>query len=84
MCGFKMSSRISSPVMGLTTRMFEVLDEQDDAGSGVGSAYSDVVQPAAVAQGDRAGLVNRLAFDMTEHRTHGRVSYVLRHGFPMS
>ena len=33
----------------------EVLDEQDDAGSGVGSADADVVQAAVEVQGDGAG-----------------------------
>jgi hypothetical protein len=41
----------------------EVLDEQDDAGSLVGSAHADVVQPAAVAQGERAGLVDAVVAD---------------------
>ena len=35
-----------------------VADEQDDVGSGVGSADPDVVQPAGDAQGDAAGLVD--------------------------
>jgi hypothetical protein len=29
-------------------------------------------------------VMTSLAFDMPEHRTHDRVSYVLRHRFPMS
>jgi len=36
----------------------EVLDEDGDAGSGVGSADADGVEPAAVAQGDLAGFVD--------------------------
>ena len=32
------------------------LDEQDDAGSGVGSSHADVVESAAVAQGERHGF----------------------------
>ena len=36
----------------------EVLDEQDDAGSGVGSADADVVQPAVVPQCHRSGFVD--------------------------
>ena len=36
----------------------EVLDEESDVGSGVGSSDSDVVQAAVVAQGDHAGLVD--------------------------
>ena len=61
--GSRVSSRRSSPVMALTTRMLEVLDEQDDAGSGVGSADADVVQPAVVAQGDGAGFVDAVVAD---------------------
>ena len=38
-------------------------DEQDDAGSGVGSADADGVEPAAVAQGDLAGLVDSVLAD---------------------
>src|SRR4029079_7531343 len=33
-----------------------VVDEQDDAGCGVGSADADVVQAAVVARGDRSGF----------------------------
>ncbi|HEU4945671.1 MAG TPA: hypothetical protein VFT31_00820 [Kribbella sp.] len=36
----------------------EVVGEQDDVGSGVGSADADVVEAAGVAQGDAAGLVD--------------------------
>lgn len=41
----------------------EVLDEQDDAGSGVGSADADVVQSAVVPQRDRAGFVDAVVSD---------------------
>jgi hypothetical protein len=41
----------------------EVLDEHDDVGSGVGSADADGVEPALVAQGDLAGLVDAVAAD---------------------
>ena len=41
----------------------EVLDEQDDAGSGVGSADADVVESAVVAQGDGAGFVDAVVAD---------------------
>src|SRR6187455_714281 len=41
----------------------EVLDQDDDAGSGVGSADADGVEPAAVAQGDLAGLVDPVEAD---------------------
>ena len=44
--------------MALTTRDVEVLDEQDDVGSGVGSADADVAELAGDAQGDGAGLVD--------------------------
>jgi hypothetical protein len=36
----------------------EVLDEQDDGGSGEGSSDADVVQSAVVAEPDAAGLVD--------------------------
>ena len=36
----------------------EVVDEQDDAGSGVGSSDADVVESAVDAQADRAALVD--------------------------
>jgi hypothetical protein len=39
----------------------EVLDEQDDVGSGVGSADADVAESAGDAQGDAAGLVDLVA-----------------------
>jgi hypothetical protein len=39
----------------------EVLDEQDDVGSGVGSSDADVAQLAGHAQGDAAGLVDLVA-----------------------
>jgi hypothetical protein len=42
----------------------EVLDEQDDAGSGVGSADADVVQAAVVSDGHRAGLVDAVASEL--------------------
>ena len=41
----------------------KVLDEQDDAGSGVGSSDADVVESAVVAEGDRAGLVDFVVAD---------------------
>ena len=36
----------------------EVLDEQDDVGSGLGSADADVAEPAGDAQRDAAGFVD--------------------------
>jgi hypothetical protein len=41
----------------------QVLDEEQDAGSGVGSADADGVEPAAVAEGDLAGLVDAFGAD---------------------
>jgi hypothetical protein len=37
---------------------FEVLDEDQDAGSVVDAADSDVVEASVMAQGDRSGLVD--------------------------
>jgi hypothetical protein len=39
----------------------QVLDEQEDVGSGLGSADADVVQAAVVAEGDDAGAVDATA-----------------------
>jgi hypothetical protein len=41
----------------------QVLDEQQDVGSGVGSADADVVQPSAGAEGDAAGCVDAVGAD---------------------
>ena len=41
----------------------EVLDEQDDGGSGVGSADADVEEAASVAEGDLAFVVDDVAAD---------------------
>jgi hypothetical protein len=41
----------------------QVLDEQDDVGSGVGSSDADVVQLAMVAQCDDPGVVDAVAAD---------------------
>lgn len=41
----------------------EVFDEQDNAGSGVGSSYSDVVKFPGVAQGDGSCFVDDVAAD---------------------
>jgi hypothetical protein len=41
----------------------EVLDEQDDVGSGVGSADADVAESAGDAQGDAAGFVDLVVAD---------------------
>ena len=37
----------------------KVLDEQDDAGSGVGSSHADVVESAAVALGEASRVLCR-------------------------
>ncbi|MEU4295053.1 hypothetical protein AB0E63_43105 [Kribbella sp. NPDC026596] len=41
----------------------EVVDEEEDVGSGVGSADADVVEPAVDAQGDNAGVVDAVGAD---------------------
>src|SRR6186713_282609 len=41
----------------------EVLDEQDDVGSGVGSADADVAESAVYSQGDVAGLADSVVPD---------------------
>ena len=41
----------------------QVVDEQDDVGSGVGPADADVVELAVVAEGDAAGGVDDVAAD---------------------
>jgi hypothetical protein len=41
----------------------EVLDEQQYAGAGVGSADADVVQPSSVAQGEFSELVDAVGAD---------------------
>jgi hypothetical protein len=41
----------------------QVLNEDQDAGSGVGSADADGVEPAVVPQSDLAGLVDPVAAD---------------------
>ncbi len=40
-----------------------MLDQDDDVGSGVGSADADVVEASLVAQGDLAGFVDAVAAD---------------------
>ncbi len=49
--------------MALTTRTSQVLDEQDDVGSVVGSSDADVAELAVHAQGDGAGLVDAVVPD---------------------
>jgi len=50
-------------VVGVDDADLEILDEQDDVGSGVGSAEADVVESACVAQGDAAGFVDAVVSD---------------------
>jgi len=44
---------------GVDDAGLKVLDEQDDAGSGVGSSHADVVESAAVAQGEASRVLCR-------------------------
>jgi hypothetical protein len=48
---------------GLDDADVEVVDEEQDGGSGEGSSEADVVEPAVVAQGDAAGVVDAVAAD---------------------
>jgi hypothetical protein len=48
---------------GVDDRDFQVLDEQDDAGSGVGSSDSDVVEFPADPDGHDAGFVDGVVAD---------------------
>ena len=41
----------------------QVLDQEKDAGSGVGPADADVVKAAVIAQGDGAGVVDAVGPD---------------------
>jgi len=41
----------------------QVLDEEQDAGSGVGPPDADVVEPAVVAEGDEPGGVDAVGAD---------------------
>ena len=63
MLGSRISSRSSSPVAALMMRMCRSLDEQQDVGPGVGPAGADVVEAAAVAQGDGAVGVEPVGAD---------------------
>jgi hypothetical protein len=49
--------------VGVEDADVEVADEDQDAGSGVAAAQSDVVQAAVVAQGDDAGVVDAVVAD---------------------
>ena len=61
--GSRIRSRRSSPVACVDDPDVEVLDEQDDAGSGVGSSDADVVQPAVVAEAEFAAGVDDIVAD---------------------
>jgi len=41
----------------------QIVDEESDVGSGVGSAQADVVEATVVAQGDAAGLADPVGAD---------------------
>ena len=41
----------------------QVLDQEQDTGSGVGAADADVVEPAVVAEGDEPGGVDAVSAD---------------------
>jgi hypothetical protein len=41
----------------------QVLDEEKDAGSGVGAADADVVELSVVAEGDEPGVVDAIGAD---------------------
>ena len=49
----------------------EVLDEDQDAGSVVGAADSDVVEASVMAQGDRSGLVDAVGAEVVVGVTAG-------------
>ncbi|WP_432870435.1 hypothetical protein [Microbispora rosea] len=57
------SSRIQLSGGGVDHADVEIVDEQDDVGSGVGSPDADVVKPAADPQGDDAGVVDAVVAD---------------------
>lgn len=61
----------------------EVLDEQDDAGSLMGSADSDVVQSAVVTDGDGAGFVDSVVADPVGVSGRGRARGRLGHAEPI-
>ena len=82
------------PGCGVDDPDVEVLYEQDDGGSGMGSADPDVEEVAADAQGDLSvgvdhvtsettAVMTRRAFD-TVGRCRTAYSYVLRDPIPMS
>ena len=48
---------------GVDDADLEVVDQQDDVGSGVGSSDADVAELAGDAQGDGAGLVDAVVAD---------------------
>ncbi len=66
---------------GVDDAGLEVLDEQDDAGSGVGSSDADVVEATVVAQGHASGSVDGVVTDsvvgVVGLNRHGEPSRVL-------
>ncbi len=46
---------------GVNYSNVELVDEEEDGGSGVGSSYTDFVEVAVVAEGDFAGVVDTIA-----------------------
>jgi hypothetical protein len=56
-------ARGAVPGGGVDHADVQVLDEQDDVGSGMGSADAEVVQPAGDAQGDAAAVVDAVVPD---------------------
>jgi hypothetical protein len=61
--GSRVSWRGSLAGGGVDDADVQVLDEQDDVGSGVGPADADVIELAAVAQGDGAGVADEVGAD---------------------
>ena len=57
------SSRRELSGDGVDDSDVKVLDEEDDVGSGLGSADADVVHLAVDAQGDAAGVVDAVVSD---------------------
>jgi len=48
---------------GVNDADVQVLDQEQDAGSGVGAAYADVVEASLVAEGDEPGRVDPVGAD---------------------
>lgn len=61
--GSRVSSRSSSLGGGVEDADVQVLDEEQDVGSGVGAADADVVELAAGAEADVAGFADLVVAD---------------------